>query len=139
MKKIFLLTVCATTLLIAGPQLLNAQPEPASSPARERLWNPARLKEKLGLTDDQVAKIRIEVRAQKGQLKEHAQHIQAARADLRQAVQSNASEQKIRTAATALGVAQGDFALARAALFARIAPILTPEQIAKFHEMQANR
>jgi len=84
------------------------------------------MKTELGLSDDQVAKIKTEFRAQKDPLKTQAQHVKAARADLRQAIQSGASESELRTAAAKLGSAEGDLAVVRAAVFARIKPILTP-------------
>jgi Spy/CpxP family protein refolding chaperone len=140
MKKSFLLTTAlATTLFTAITPALHAQSAPADQPSHQRGFNPAKLKEKLGLTDEQVAKIKTEFRAQKGPLKEEAQKVRSARANLRHAVQAGAPETDLRSAAAALGVAEGDLAVLRAMLFARIAPILTPEQLAKIRDWQPAR
>jgi Spy/CpxP family protein refolding chaperone len=140
MKKTALLaTALAATLFAVSTPALHARSEPADQAAHQRGFNPAKLKEKLGLTDDQVAKIKSELRAQKGPLKEEAQKVRSARANLRQSVQSGAPENDLRSAAAALGSAEGDLAVVRAALFARIAPILTPEQLAKIRDLQAAR
>jgi len=140
MNKPFLLAASlAATLLTVSAPLLHAQADPGDQSARQHSWNPAKLKDKLGLTDEQVAKIKAEFRAQKGPLKEQRQKVQAARANLRQAVQSGAPETELRSAAAALGAAEGDLAVVRSALFARIAPLLTPAQLAKLRDLQATR
>lgn len=139
MNKLFLITTAiAASLLTVGSSSLHARERPEPG-AQHRTWNPRELKAELGLTDEQVAKIKSEFRAQKGPLKEHAQHVKAARANLRHAIQSGAPEAELRSDAAALGSAEGDFAVVRAALFTRIRPILTPEQLAKFQELQDNR
>jgi Spy/CpxP family protein refolding chaperone len=137
MNKLFLIaTSLAATLFTLSAPALRAQETVAPAP-QHRGWNPRQLKTELGLTDEQVAKIKTEFRAQKDPLKAQAQHVKAARADLRHAIQSGASESELRTTAAKLGSAEGDLAVVRAALFARIKPILTPEQLAKFQELQA--
>jgi len=139
MNKVFLIaTGLAATFLTVGTPSLHARPENREQPAHQRAWNPAKIKSELGLTNEQAAKIKTEFRAQKGPLKEQAQHVQSARANLRHAIQSGATEPELRTAAAALGSAEGDLAVVRAALFARISPILTTEQLAKHHDLQSN-
>jgi len=139
MNKLFLIATCLTATLFAlGAPVLHAQASVAPA-TQHRGWNPRQMKTELGLSDDQVAKIKTEFRAQKDPLKTQAQHVKAARADLRQAIQSGASESELRTAAAKLGSAEGDLAVVRAAVFARIKPILTPEQLAKFQELQSRR
>ena len=139
MNKLFLIAASLTaTLFTFGVPTVHAQESVAPAP-QHRGWNPRQIKDELGLSDEQVAKIKTEFRAQKDPLKAQAQHVKAARANLRQAIQSGASESELRTAASTLGAAEGDLAVVRAALFARIKPILTPEQLAKFQELQARR
>ena len=139
MNKLFLIATClAATLLALSAPALHAQ-ENATPAPQHRGWNPRQLKAELGLTDEQVAKIKTEFRAQKGPLKEQTQHVRAARANLRLAIQSGAAESELRSDAAALGSAEGDLAVVRAALFAHLKPILTPEQLAKLQELQAKR
>jgi Spy/CpxP family protein refolding chaperone len=138
MNKLFLAATSLSAALFAfSAPVVHARE--FSEPAQHRSWNPRQLKTELGLSKEQVAKIKTEFRAQKDPLKTQAEHVKAARADLRQAIQSGASESELRATAAKLGSAEGDLAVVRAALFARIKPILTPEQLAKFQELQASR
>jgi Spy/CpxP family protein refolding chaperone len=140
MNKTFLFaTGLAATVLAVGTPALHARPEFRNHSENQRAWNPAKLKSELGLSSEQVAKIKTEFRAQKTPLKEQSQKVKAARTNLRHAIQSGAPETELRSAAAALGAAEGDFAVVRAALFARIAPILTPEQLAKIRDLQSSR
>ncbi len=141
MKRLLLLsTALAATLFAVGVLTLQARPDHADKTAgHQRAFKPGQLKAKLGLTDDQAAKIKTEFLAQKEPMKEQAKKVHAAREHLRQAIQSGAPETELRTAAAAIGTAEGDLAIVRSALFARIAPILTPEQLAKLRDMQPAR
>ncbi len=141
MKKTFLIsTALAATLFATSSIALQARPNNADQPAgHERAFKPGQLKAKLGLTNDQAAKIKTEFLAQKEPLKEKAKNVHTARSHLRDAIQSGAPEADLRTAAAAIGTAEGDLAVVRSALFARISPILTPEQLTKLREMQAKR
>jgi len=140
MNKIFLfVTGLAVTVFTVGAPALHARPEFRNQSENQRAWNPAKLKTELDLSDEQVAKIKTEFRAQKTPLKEQSQKVKAARTNLRHAIQSGAPETELRSAAAALGAAEGDLAVVRAALFARIAPILSPEQLAKIRDLQSSR
>jgi len=139
MNKLFLVATGLTaTLFTFSVPTVHAQESVAPAP-QHRGWNPRQIKTELGLNDEQVAKIKTEFRAQKTPLKEQAQKVKAARTNLRHAIQAGAPESELRSDAAALGSAEGDLAVVRAALFARIKPILTPEQLAKFQELQARR
>jgi Spy/CpxP family protein refolding chaperone len=139
MNKLFLIAaaIAASLFTLSSPALLAR--ETSRPDAQPHKWSPRQIKAELGLSDEQMAKIKTEFHAQKGPLKEQSQHVKAARANLRQAIQSGAPEAELRAAAATLGSAEGDLAVVRAALFARIKPILTPEQLAKFQELQASR
>jgi len=140
MKKLIIFSsALAATLFTAGTLALHARPDNADQPAHQRTFKPGQLKAKLGLTDDQAAKIKVEFLAQKVPLKEKAKNVHAARTHLREVIQSGAPEAELRTAAAAIGSAEGDLAVVRSALFARVAPILTPEQLTKLREMQSKR
>jgi len=138
MKKLFLVTIGFASLVITSANFLSAN-QGNTSTANQRAWKPAALRQKLGLTDDQAAKIKTEVASQKGALRAQALKVRDARASLRNAIQTNAPEPEIRANAAAVGAAEGDLAMVRANLFAHIKPILTPEQLEKLQTLQATR
>ena len=140
MKKLLLATTLSA-LAIAGATTLNAQPDADYQPKhhRQQSFKPGALRKQLNLTDDQVARIKTEFAAQKDAMKTQALKVRDARANLRDAIQSGAPETQIRAAATNVGAAEGDLAMERAALFARIKPILTPEQLEKLNALQSSR
>jgi len=97
-----------------------------------------RVKEKLDLTDDQVARIKTEIGAEKETLKNLILRLHEARLGVREAIRaSNASEATVRTAAAKVGTAQADLAVERFKLHCRINPILTDEQREKLKEFEA--
>lgn len=141
MKKSFHAFLLLSVLAIVGISNLHAQPagDRQSTHHRQQDFKPGALRKELNLTDDQVAKIKTAFVAQKEPLKASAQKIRTARAQLRDVIQSGAPEAQIRSAAASIGAAEGDLAVVRAALFAQIKPILTPEQLEKFHQLQTSR
>ncbi len=97
-----------------------------------------KMKEKLNLTDDQVAQIRLELQAEAEPLKDLMTRYQEARTGLRDAYQApNANEASVRAAANKLGAVQTDLAVERFKLFNRINPILTEEQQEKMKQLQS--
>lgn len=97
-----------------------------------------RAKEQLGLTDEQMARIRSELAAEKETLKNLVTRMHEARVDLRVAIQeANATETSVREAAAKVGAAQADLAVERLKLHQRISPILTEEQREQVKQFQA--
>jgi len=138
MNKRFLLITALATLILASATFLNARSTSDDNrPAHQGYFKPGQMRKALDLTDAQTAKIKTEFAAQKDTLKARALKVRDARTGLRDAIQSGAPEPQIRAAASAVGAAEGDLAMERAALFARIKPILTPEQLEKLHTLQA--
>jgi Spy/CpxP family protein refolding chaperone len=137
MKKLFLSLAALASLALLCAAAVPAQSESNQLGAYKGHFKPGKIKKELNLNDDQVAKIKTEFAAHKDPMKAQAQKVHAARSNLRDAIQSNAAEPEIRTAAAAVGAAEGDLAMERSALFASIKPILTPEQLEKFHALQS--
>ncbi|MDB6015751.1 MAG: hypothetical protein JWR19_240 [Pedosphaera sp.] len=96
-----------------------------------------RAKEKLGLTDEQMGKIKTELGAEKGTLSGLLTSLHDARVGLREVIQKNgATESEIRAASAKVAAVEADLAVERAKLYGRISPILTAEQLAKVSEFQ---
>jgi Spy/CpxP family protein refolding chaperone len=97
-----------------------------------------RAKEKLGLTDDQVAKIKTELSADKDSLKDLISRLHQAKTGLREAIQSSdATEASVRAAAAKVSAVEADLAVERMKLHSRISPILTDEQKEKVKAFQS--
>lgn len=129
----------AAARLIVGAVLLAGQALAAAPAAAEGLrpLNSDRmvshLTARLGLTDAQSAQIRQMLDASRSQMTTQFQALGSARQALRQAtLASPVNEGAIRNAAQALAQAEGDAALLRAQVHARIVPLLTPDQQQKF-------
>jgi Spy/CpxP family protein refolding chaperone len=96
-----------------------------------------RAKEKLGLTDAQVDKIKTELRAEKDTLKALVSDLHDARVSVREAIQaSNATESSVRAASAKVAAAEADLAVERLKLYSRISPILTTDQLEKLKELR---
>lgn len=86
---------------------------------------------KLELTDEQVEKIKTELRAEKETLATLLRQLHETKRNLRETIQSGGNETEIRAASAKVSVVEADLAVERAKLRAKIAPILTEEQMTK--------
>jgi Spy/CpxP family protein refolding chaperone len=127
MKISKLLAISALTLGAAFASYAQAPAEPPARPPQAPFLERAR--EKLGLTDEQVTKIKAELQAQQETLRKLILKLHDARAALRDAIQDPAAtEASVRAAASKVGAVQTDLAVERFKLVGRINPILTQEQ-----------
>jgi Spy/CpxP family protein refolding chaperone len=132
--------VAAAVLGIAGFLALSARAAQASDPdgalagkLRERV------KQKLNLTDDQLARIKVQLKSEKDNITSLLTRLHDARAALRAEIQKpDATETSVREAAAKLSAVQSDLAVERLKLHAKISPILTADQRAKLADMEAN-
>jgi len=93
--------------------------------------------EKLGLSPDQVAKIKTKLNGEKDTLTGILCSLHDTRIGLRETIQkSGASEMEIRAAAAKVAAVEADLAVERAKLYGKISPILTADQLAKVNEFQ---
>jgi Spy/CpxP family protein refolding chaperone len=96
-----------------------------------------RAKEKLGVTDEQVAKIKSEVITEKDNITELLHRLHAARTELRKTIQkADTTENEIRGAAAKVAAVEADAAVLHAKLQKKIALVLTTEQQSKLKEMR---
>jgi Spy/CpxP family protein refolding chaperone len=97
-----------------------------------------RAKEKLGLSDDQTAKIKTEIKAEKDNLTSLISKLHEARAGLRTAIQaSDSTEASVRATSAKVAAVEADLAEERLKLYGRINPVLTDEQRQKVKAFQA--
>ena len=96
-----------------------------------------RAQEKLGLTDDQLAKIRSELASEKESIQDVLRRLHTARAELRNVIeQPGASEGSIRDASAKVAKVEADAAVLRARLHRSISPVLTEEQKGRLKEVR---
>ena len=94
------------------------------------------LKQKLGLTDDQVQAIRA-IRSKQGEAwKQHGGAMRQANNDLRRLVLSNADEATIQAKQAEVQKLMADSVTMRTNALREIAPVLTPEQREKMSQME---
>lgn len=138
--KNYLVITLAATLAVGGFASINARAAEESAVAQRPLQGSllVRAKEKLGLTDEQVAEIRAALQSERSSMKDLGSRLREARTELRAAIRStDATEQSVRAAAARLADVQADAAVERMILHAKISPILTAEQREKIAQLQS--
>src|SRR5262245_276183 len=123
----------AAALAVGAVAAVNSRAAEEPAPERPALGKlRERVKEKLDLSEEQVAKIKSELKAEKGNITSLLTHLHDARTELREEVQKpGASETSVREAATKLSVVEADLAVERLKLHNKITPLLTSDQRAK--------
>src|SRR5262249_34574459 len=125
--------VCAGGLLAYTSRAVDS-PAAQDSPVRGLL---ARAKEKLNLSDDQVAQIRAQLQGERPTLKDLLSKLPDARMGLRTAIRANdANEGGVRAASAKVAAIESDLAVERLKLFGKISPILTADQRAKLSDLE---
>jgi Spy/CpxP family protein refolding chaperone len=136
-SKWLILTVAAT--LTAGG-LIAFKAHAAERTTEPRAWRAnlrERIKEKLGLTEDQAGQIKTALAAEKDSIKELLAKLHQARVSLREAIQApNADEASVRVASAKVATVQADLAVLRLKLYGKLNPILTSDQRDKVQQFQ---
>lgn len=129
--KIFLTIATAAVLTLGGLTVakLNAAPDSGRPFGRGQILQ--RVVSELQLTDEQIAKIKAELRSEKEAIVPLLQKLHETRKDLRETIQSGGNETTVRAAHVKVAAVEADLTVVRARLHGKIAPILTDEQIAK--------
>jgi Spy/CpxP family protein refolding chaperone len=121
------------TAVLLGAQALASQaaaggPHPMSSDTML-----SHMTSQLNLTDAQAQQIKQVLDSRQVQMTAQGEALKTARGALRQAVAATPfNEAAIRSAATAIGQAEGDAAVLRAQVHAQILPLLNADQQQKF-------
>jgi Spy/CpxP family protein refolding chaperone len=123
-------------VLLTSAALANTEPN-APCPKGQRPG--PRLREKLGLSDEQAAQMEQLMTAHMEKMKEARQAMQEKRKALDDAVNSGAGEEAIRATAAELGTVMGDNAVLRAAHIAEVKKVLTAEQYEKWQQFRQAR
>lgn len=136
MKNKILILTLAAALGAGGLFALKAHAETAG-PRRAPGALLQRVKERLGITDDQAAQIRGVLKDEHETLAKLARAVHDGHTKLRGVIQKDsATESEIRAASAELAKAQADMAVERHKLFGKLKPILTSDQLEKLGEMQ---
>jgi protein CpxP len=118
--------------LIASNASGTEKPTRRGGLVRERLAERAR--EKLDLTDDQIARIKEVFQSEKETLRDLVSRLREARAVFRNAIRAaDATEASVRVAASKVADVQADLAVERLVLRGKLKPILTAEQTEKLN------
>src|SRR6266568_244550 len=128
----------AAAIIAGGITVSRIQAAPLAGPfAQRRAAVRSRLVEKLGLTEEQVAKIKVELRAERETLTRLLQRLHDAHEQLRSTIQQDGvTEDAVRVAAANLAAVQADIAVERAKLRGKISSILTADQLARVKAFQ---
>ena len=128
----------AAAIIVGGITVSRIQAAQSAGPfAQHRAALRSRLIEKLGLTEEQVAKIKAELRAEKDTLTSLLKRLHDAHEQLRSTIQQDGvTEDAVRAAASRVAEVQADIAVERAKLHGKISPILTEDQLAQMNEFQ---
>ena len=128
----------AATLSMGGAAISKVNAAD-NAPLGRRAAFAEKVKEKLGLTDEQGQKIKEEMIAEKDTIVDLMQRFQTARHELSETIEkSSATEADVRLAAGKLAVVEADAAVLRAKLYKKISPILTQEQVGKLKELNGS-
>jgi Spy/CpxP family protein refolding chaperone len=135
-NKRFLAIIAAVAVTVGGLAVYRAHAAPSDRPGHGVVLQ--RIVKGLDLKDEQLEKIKTELRAEKDALVPIVKNLHESRKALRDAIHaSDATETTVRDAAKKVAAAESDLAVERMKLSAKISPILTEEQIEKIKQFEA--
>jgi Spy/CpxP family protein refolding chaperone len=135
----YIVGITALAICIGGLIIFNAQAQnnsPVTGIGGGRLAE--RVKEKLGLTDEQLGQIKDVLKPEKSGIISLLTRLRDARAALRDAIRStDANETSVRAASARVATVEADVAVERMKIFKQISPILTDDQRTKLAALQS--
>jgi Spy/CpxP family protein refolding chaperone len=129
----------AAALSVGGLFVLKTQAAESVTPQRagRGQWL-EQAREKLGLTDEQVAQIKAQLQDEVETVKGLVTKLHDARTGLREAIQAaGATEASVRAAAAKVAAVEADLAVERLKLYGKINPILTADQREQVKQFQS--
>jgi Spy/CpxP family protein refolding chaperone len=134
----WLVIAMAAAVAAGGVTGMKTEAAPGAGPLVQRRGAVLEhVKEKLGLSEEQAARIKAELRAERETIASLLTRLRSARAGLRDTIQQEgATEDTIRAASARVAEVQADIAVERARLHGKISPILTAEQRGRLKEFQ---
>jgi periplasmic protein CpxP/Spy len=139
MKTSKWLAVAMAAAVAVGGITVALKARAENGPARRAFGGQflTKAKEKLGLTDEQVNKVKAELLAEKDTLKPLITSLHNTKAGLRETIQKKGvTESDIRAASAKVAAVEADLAVERAKIYGKISPILTADQLSKIDEFQ---
>jgi len=111
----WLVIAMAAAVAVGGFTVIKAQATPAARRFAQRHGAlVARVKEQLGLTDEQLGRIRAELRLEKETLTGLLKRLRSTRAELRDTIQQQgATEEMVRAASAKVAEVEADMAVER--------------------------
>ena len=95
------------------------------------------LKKELGLTDEQLAKVKEIRKSSRSEMKDNKAQFKALKKEFKEAMKNpNSSTDELTAKFEAFQKARDDFQRKRFATMLKMREILNPDQLAKFHEMK---
>ena len=133
MKRTAFLTVLALALGLLGPAAVLA--DQATPPAGDKPGHQQRFQEKLGLTDDQMTKIREVWQRQRDAARPVFQALRLAHQQLRELALNSAKDDAIQAKLAEIEGLQGQALQLRVNTLREISPLLNDEQRQKLAQM----
>ena len=133
-------TMLLGSLLLTAPAGVPAQsPPPGQTPGQQGAWHDrmlGRLKDRLGLSEDQTKAIRQVYKRQAQGQRERWQKLRTAQKELRQLAIKGGDEAALRAKSAEVQKLMGEAVEARVKTLQEVSPILTPEQREKLAAME---
>jgi Spy/CpxP family protein refolding chaperone len=118
--------------LLAGTGVVYAQTVPGQTAPAPRAHGMDRMKQRLGLSDDQATAIRAAFQRHRDEQKQAWKALRTAQTDLRQLALNGGDAGAIAAKTAEVQQLHGQTIAARVKMLQEIGPVLTPEQRAKF-------
>lgn len=95
------------------------------------------LKKELGLSDEQLAKVKEIRKSSKSEIQENKKQFRQLKTDFKEAMKNpNSSQEELTAKFEAFQKSRDEFQRKRFAMMLKMREVMTPEQLAKFHEMK---
>ena len=118
--------------LVVGTGVAYAQTVQGQTAPQQRVHGMDRMKQHLGLSDDQAAAIRAAYQKHRDEQMQSWKALRTAQSDLRQLALNGADAGAIAAKTAEVQQLQGQALASRIKMLQEIGPVLTPEQRAKF-------